>query len=315
MILLTGGAGFIGSNILQALNAAGRDDVIVVDNLTDGSKCRNLAGRRFADYLDVEELVEAIRSDSLPLLSAICHQGARADSTLLDGKLAMRSNHTVSKSLLTLARRNRCPFVYASSASVYGDGSRGFREAPECERPQSPYAFSKWAFDAHIRRLSSTADGAGIPSIVGLRYFNVYGPGEAHKGAMASVAWQCFLAVQRGERPRLFVGSESIRRDFVSVADVAAVNVHFLKAPPPGVRIINVGSGQARTFLDVATCVSRVAGGGPPITVAFPDRLGGHYQPYTCADLSMLRSAGYSAELQTLEAGIEAYHRQLVAAG
>ena len=315
MILLTGGAGFIGSNILAALNAEGRDDVIVVDNLTDGSKCRNLAGRRFADYLDVEELVGAIREDSLPQLSAICHQGAPADSATHDGKGAIRAHHTFSKVLLNLARRNRCPFVYASSSSVYGDGSRGFRECLECERPRSPYGVSKWIFDEYVRRLPITPAGNGIPSVIGFRYFNVYGPGESHKGAMASVAWQCFSAVRRGESPCVFVGSESICRDFVSVADVAAINVHFLKAPPAGVRILNVGSGEARSFLDVATCVSRVTGGSAPVAVGFPEHFRGQYQRSTCADLSNLRASGYTEPLRTLEEGIEAYHREFVAAG
>jgi len=315
MILLTGGAGFIGSNILAAINDRGRDDVIVVDDLTDGSKCLNLSGRRFADYLDVAELAEAIQHGKLPRLSAICHQGARADSTLADGRVAMRDNYTFSKMMLRLAEHHHCPLVYASSASVYGDGRNGFRESPECERPLAPYAFSKWAFDQHLRRLFTTGDGFPAISVTGLRYFNVYGPGETHKGPMASVAWQCFAALQRGESPRIFAGSDSIRRDFVYVGDVAAVNLHFLESQPPGLRIVNVGTGTPRSFAELASCASRVAGGPAPVIMPFPEHLRGQYQAYTCADLANLRAAGYSAPLTGLEAGIAAYHTAVARSG
>lgn len=314
MILLTGGAGFIGSNILGALNDRGRDDVIVVDDLTDGRKCRNLSGRRFADFLDVSELHAAIRDDTLPRLSAICHQGACTDSTIGDGRMAMRANHSFSKTMLGLAGRHRCPFVYASSSSVYGDGRRGFRESPECERPLAPYAFSKWVFDQHLRQLHRSSPGLPTQSVTGLRYFNVYGPGEEHKGPMASVAWQCFAAIERGESPRVFEGSEAIERDFVHVGDVAAVNVHFLEHAPAGLRIVNVGSGVARSFLDLATCTSRVAQGPAPVTVPFPEHFRGGYQRFTLADLRGLREAGYTAPMTTLEEGVTAYHAALQAA-
>ena len=311
MILLTGGAGFIGSNILAALNARGRDDVIVVDDLTDGRKCRNLAGRGFADYLDVSELIEAIRVEKLPRLSAICHQGGCADSTIADGQIAMRENYAFSKSMLWLAVQHHCPLVYASSASVYGDGCNGFRESPECERPLAPYAFSKWAFDQYLRRLDRPGLGLPTVSVTGLRYFNVYGPGEEHKGPMASVAWQCFAALKRGESPRVFAGSDSITRDFVHVADVAAVNLHFMDAQPPGLRIVNVGSGAARSFLELASCASTVADGPAPVTVPFPEHLRGQYQRHTCADLRGLRAAGYAEPMTSLEDGIASYHAAL----
>lgn len=313
MILLTGGAGFIGSNILAALNDRGRDDVIVVDDLADGGKCRNLAGLRFADYLDVTELSDAVRDETLPRLSAICHQGGCTDSTITDGRVTMRDNFTFSKTMLRLAGRHRCPLVYASSASVYGDGRNGFRESAECERPLSPYAFSKWAFDQHLRWLERSGPGVPPPSVTGLRYFNVYGPGEEHKGPMASVAWQCFEALYRGESPRVFAESDCILRDFIHVGDVVAVNLHFLENRPAGLRIVNVGSGVARSFLDLASCASRVAGGLAPVTVPFPERLRGQYQRYTCADLGGLRAAGYAAAMTPLETGIAAYHAALSA--
>lgn len=309
MILLTGAAGFIGSNILEALNERGINDVIAVDDLTDGRKCANLAGRGFADFLDVSEIQDSIRHDRLPALSAICHQGAIADTTSGNGRDVMQANFAFSKEMLALAERHHCPFVYASSASVYGDGRNGFRESPDCERPQSVYAFSKWAFDSHVR-WRFAAEGPPVP-VVGLRYFNVYGPGEAHKDHMASVAWQCFEAVRLGQRPRLFAGSDGFLRDFVHVGDVAAVNLYFLAASTPGLSILNVGTGTPRSFRELAECVVSVAGGQPPIFVSFPDDLRDQYQTYTCADITALRAAGYSAAMVSLESGIEAYHHAL----
>lgn len=308
MILLTGAAGFIGSNILGAINARGRDDVIAVDDLTDGAKCANLSNRGFADYLDAAELIEAL--ERLPALSGILHQGACVDTTARDGRAVMRVNYTFSKQLLELARRHRCPFVYASSAAIYGDGEAGFREEPACERARTPYAFSKWAFDQFVRR---TGQDAGIP-VVGLRYFNVYGPGEGHKGRMASVAWHCFQAVRRGEPPRLFAGSDGFVRDFVYVADVAAVNLFFLAEAAAGrdrSGIYNVGTAAPRSFGDMGRIVADVAGSRPPETIPFPDDLRGQYQAYTCADIARLRGAGYDAPFTTLEDGIAAYWRAL----
>lgn len=307
MILLTGAAGFIGSNILRALGRQGRRDVLAVDDLTDGRRCANLVASSLADYLDIAELRAAIAADRVPRLSAICHQGACADTTVADGRAVMQANFSFSKEMLALAERHGCPLVYASSAAVYGDGRNGFREAPECERPTSPYAVSKWAFDQLLRQRF-----AGTPPvipIVGLRYFNVYGPGEAHKGRMASVAWHCFEAIRRGESPRIFAGSERFLRDFVSVADVVAVNLHFLATTTPGFAILNVGTGMPRSFRDLAGLVAAAARGPEPEEIPFPADLRAHYQAYTCADLSALRAAGYGAAMETLEEGIAAYAR------
>ena len=310
MILLTGGAGFIGSNILGALGRRGRDDVIVVDDLTDGAKCANLSGRSFADYLDAEELLE--QCDRLPALSGIIHQGACVDTTVRDGKAVMRVNYTFSKRLLDIARSHRCPFVYASSAAIYGDGSGGFREEPACERARTPYAFSKWAFDEFVRRLGREAS---VP-VVGLRYFNVYGPGEGHKGRMASVAWHCFQAARRGEAPKLFEGSDTFVRDFISVDDVAEVNLYFLDEAAAGrdrSGIYNVGTGLPRSFGDMGRIVAEVTGSQPPVSIPFPDDLRGQYQAYTCADIGRLRAAGWDRSFATLEEGIAAYWRSLQA--
>lgn len=311
MILLTGAAGFVGSNILAALNARGRDDVIAVDDLTEGGKCANLSGRRFADYLDSDELLAG--PDGLPRITGILHQGACVDTTARDGRAVMRTNYTLSKQMLALARRHGCPLVYASSAAVYGDGSAGFREEPACERAVTPYAFSKWAFDQFVRRELAAGRPGDVP-IVGLRYFNVYGPGEAHKGRMASVAWHAFQAVRRGEAPRLFAGSDGFVRDFIAVADVAAVNLFFLDEAAAGRNrsgIYNVGTGVPRSFGDLGRIVAAVAGSPPPVTIPFPDDLRGQYQAYTCADVTRLRAAGWAQPFATLEDGVAAYWKAL----
>ena len=308
MILLTGAAGFIGSNILAALNARGRNDVLAVDDLTDGVKCANLTGKSFADYLDGDELLASL--DSLPPLTAILHQGACVDTTARDGRAVMRLNYTYSKRLLALAEAHRCPFLYASSAAVYGDGRNGFREEPACEDARTPYAFSKWAFDQHVHRPGRIAT---VP-VVGLRYFNVYGPGEGHKGRMASVAWHCFGAVKRGEAPRLFDGSDGFLRDFIAVADVADVNLFFLDAALAGhghSGLFNVGTGTPRSFGDMGRIVSAVTGSPAPVTIPFPDDLRGQYQAYTCADITRLRKAGWTQPFLSLEEGIAAYWKGL----
>jgi len=308
MILLTGAAGFIGSNNLGALNAAGRSDVIVSDDLTDGAKCANLSGKQFADYVDGADL-ERITA-SLPRLTGICHQAACVDTTARDGRRVMRMNYDLSKQLLTLARDHSCPFVYASSAAVYGDGQAGFREEPACERAETPYAFSKWAFDQYVRRhLHEMA----MP-VVGLRYFNVYGPGEGHKGRMASVAWHSFMAIRRGESPKMFDGSEEFRRDFIYVGDVAKVNLHFLigaGCDRAKSGIYNLGTGEPRSFAELVSAASHVAAGPAPTTIPFPEDLRGQYQAYTCADISRLRSAGWNSPFTSLEYGMADYWRHL----
>jgi len=304
MIVLTGAAGFIGSNILGALNAQGVTDVVAVDDLTDGSKCANLAGRSFADYVDANDIIPAVAA--LPKLTAIIHQGACVDTTARDGRAVMQVNYTLSKQLLDVARSRGCPFLYASSAAVYGSGSRGFREEIACEDARSPYAFSKWAFDQHVRRLGGTA---GVP-VVGLRYFNVYGPGEDHKARMASVPWHCFQAIRRGESPKLFEGRDRFHRDFIHVADVARVNLFFLDESLAGrdrSGIYNVGTGLPRSFADMGAIISQATGTPPPEMIPFPNDLRGHYQEYTAADIGRLRGAGYAAEFMTLEEGIAAY--------
>ncbi|MCC2688198.1 MAG: ADP-glyceromanno-heptose 6-epimerase, partial [Rhizobiaceae bacterium] len=216
MIIVTGGAGMIGSNIVAALNEEGRSDIVVVDDLTDGHKIRNLADLRIADYLDKDDFLPRLEAGRLGDVEAVFHQGACSTTTEWNGKFMMEVNYGYSRALLDACLQGRIPFLYASSASVYGGGS-DFREEPECEHPLNVYAYSKKLFDDHVRR---AVLGRNSSQVAGLRYFNVYGPREAHKGPMASVALHLFDQIGRGETPKLFgahdgFGPGEQSRDFI----------------------------------------------------------------------------------------------------
>ncbi len=308
MIIVTGGAGFIGSNIVQRLNSAGITDIMVVDDLRDGHKALNLASCQIADYMDYEDFLRRIvaRKDVAAKILGVLHQGACTVTTEWDGRLMMRLNYEFSKHLLHYCLERRIPLVYASSASVYGAG-REFRVAPECERPINVYAWSKLAFDQHVRRVTGTAG----TQVVGLRYFNVYGPGEAHKGPMASVVWHFHQQLRQGDEVRLFDGSGGYGpgeqlRDFIHVDDVASANLWFLEHG--GRRgIFNLGTGRARSFNDVARAVIAWHGRGSIRYIPFPAALAGSYQSFTQADLATLRLAGYHDGFVDIEAGVRSY--------
>jgi len=307
MIIVTGGAGFIGSNLILGLNRLGRTDILVVDNLTNPAKHRNLNRARFADIIPKEDLFDAV--GLLSDIDLIFHQGACADTTQADGQYMMKNNYDYSKRLLHVAEERGARFIYASSAAVYGSGAAGFREEFSCEDPLNVYGFSKLAFDNYVRQRidRSTAQ------IVGLRYFNVYGPHEQHKGRMASVAMHLFGQLNTQARMKLFEGSADFKRDFVHVDDVVAVNQHFMTSDARG--IFNCGSGHARAFTDIAATLRKVHGSGEIEHIPFPDDLVGKYQRFTEADLRNLRAAGYSQDFLSLEAGVEAYYAVLRASG
>ncbi len=321
MIVVTGGAGFIGSNLVRALNQRGEDDVLVVDDLSDSAKIRNLQGCRFADYLDKDEFLEQVQKRRLTRPDAALHQGACSDTMEHDGRFMMQTNYACSRALLHYCLEEAIPFIYASSASVYGAGRR-FAEDPANEDALNVYAFSKLHFDNYVRRHMA---GAGS-QIVGLRYFNVYGPGEEHKGRMASVAYHFHNQLRDTGQVRLFVGSDGYadgaqERDFVWVGDVADVNLHFLDHPDVS-GLFNVGTGTSRSFNDMALAVLN-AGRDAPVTLAgaleagrityipFPDGLRDKYQSYTCADLGTLRHAGYEQSFTSLEQGVSEYIKHL----
>jgi ADP-L-glycero-D-manno-heptose 6-epimerase len=307
LIVVTGAAGFIGSNLVRALNARGRSDLLLVDDLADGKKFRNLADCDFFDYADKEDFLERVQLRELADdIEAIFHQGACSNTMEWNGRFMLRENYEYSKELLGFARARGIPLIYASSASVYGMGPV-FREDPSCEQPLNLYAWSKLLFDRWVRRHAAETRS----QVVGLRYFNVYGPGEAHKGEMASVAWKHHLQLREGEVVRLFESSDGFgpgeqRRDFVYVGDAAAVNLWFLDHPNVS-GVFNVGTGRAQTFNDVANAVIAHHGRGRIEYVPFPPALRGSYQSFTQADLSALRASGCDTPFLTVEEGVSRY--------
>lgn len=305
MIIITGGAGFIGSNLVRALNSTGRTDLIIVDHLAPAEKFLNLQGCTFCNYFDKAEFRRAIETRSLhDRIEAIFHQGACSDTMQYDGCYMMENNFSYSKSLLAFALERQIPFVYASSAAVYG-GSNAFDESPENEVPLNVYAFSKLAFDLHVRNLLPYAKN----TIVGLRYFNVYGPNEAHKKRMASCIHQFGSSLRNRGVIQMVEGSGGYgpgdqRRDFIYVGDVAKVNLLFGTGP---VRkgIFNVGTGESRTFNDIGQALIRANGGGRIEYVPFPAGLKEKYQNHTQANSQRLRNEGYDSMFVSLEEGIQ----------
>ena len=302
MWIVTGGAGFIGSNLVHALNGRGHADILIVDR--QNRDFANLAGLRFDDLMQPEEFLEALDRNALPEgISAILHQGACADTTCTDERFMMDNNVSFSKAVLHFATKKKIPLVYASSAATYG-ANLIFRESPENEAPLNLYGRSKLIFDNYVRSI--------LPSIsspvAGLRYFNVYGPRETYKGRMASMIYQLYGQLRREGRARLFEASGGFatgeqRRDFVSVFDVINVNLFFANGP---IRkgIFNVGTGHARTFNEVVNRLTHALGKGEVEYIPFPEGLREKYQSHTEADISALRAAGFSDNFLSLEDGI-----------
>lgn len=324
-IIVTGAAGFIGANLVKRLNERGVTDIVAVDNLTQADKFRNLADCEIADYLDKTDFIARVQRRELARPQVVFHQGACSDTMATDGRYVMDNNYRYTLALFEWCQAERVPFIYASSAATYGLATV-FREERACEGPLNVYGYSKFLFDQVLRQRLA---GLTAPAI-GLRYFNVYGPRESHKGRMASVAFHHFHQFRSEGRVRLFEGSHGYapgeqRRDFVHVDDAVAVNLHFWQHPASG--IYNTGSGRAQSFNEVALTVVntlRTERAEPALTleqavaqglieyVAFPRALEGRYQAFTEADLTRLRAAGFAAPMQTVQQGTAAYMRWLL---
>jgi ADP-L-glycero-D-manno-heptose 6-epimerase len=318
--VVTGAAGFIGSKIVEALNRAGVTDIVAVDNLQQSDKVRNLARLEIADYLDQADFIA--RLDSFDgAVEALLHQGACSDTMESDGRYMMANNYRYSKTLLDWCQEAEVPLLYASSASVYGAGAE-FREERSCERPLNVYGYSKFLFDQLVR---TTLPGK-TAQIAGFRYFNVYGPNEAHKGRMASVAFHAYNQLLSAGKVKLFVGSDGYgngeqRRDFVHVDDVVSLNLWFLERRDVS-GIFNCGTGRAQSFNELAAAainalqgtrhsVKELVDKGLIEYIAFPEGLKDNYQSYTQADLARLRGAGYPGEFMSVEQGVAAYMQEL----
>ncbi len=320
MIIVTGGAGFIGSNLLQELNRIGEREILLVDNLTpaphlSGPKFLNLWGARYADYMDKTEFRRALAAgefDHAPV-RAILHQGACSNTLEDDGRYMMDNNFTYSKELLAFATRRGVPLVYASTAAVYGL-SEAFAPVAENERPLNVYGYSKLVFDNFVRRRFDDLEKPVKSTVVGLRYFNVYGPREQHKGRMASVIHHFTKQLHEKGVIRMFQGSGGYadgeqRRDFVFVRDLCRINLFFAgllpESPKPPVQaIVNAGTGEARTFKAVAEALMQVHEPGGIEFIPFPGDLRNRYQHFTQADVTGLRAAGYTDPFTSLEDGI-----------
>lgn len=328
MIIVTGAAGFIGSHLVHALNERHERNILAVDDLQQGDKFHHLADALIADYIDLADFLPALEARHFGKITAVLHQGACSDTMNHDGRYMMNNNYRYSLRLLDWCQQHKVPFLYASSAAVYG-ASKQFIEQPEYERPLNVYGYSKLLFDQVVRR---RLNDLAAP-VVGLRYFNVYGPHEQHKGRMASVAFHHYRQMNQHGYVQLFEDSHGYasgeqRRDFIEVGDVVKVNLFFLDSAfsQPLSGVFNCGTGRAQTFNDIAvTTINtlRQLKGDTVLTlqemveqqllryIPFPPGLKEKYQAYTQADIRQLREVGYSASFATVEQGVARYVRQL----
>lgn len=325
MIVVTGAAGFIGSNIVRGLNRRGISNILAVDDLTDGDKFVNLVGAEISDYMHKDDFRSGVSNGFLPGVRAVFHQGACSDTTERNGQYMMDNNYRVTLELFEYCQSHKIPFIYASSAAVYGPGPVYVEDLVN-ERPLNVYGYSKFLFDQVVRKRFNSLTA----QVVGLRYFNVYGPCEQHKGRMASVAFHNMNQFIAEGHVRLFGGWDGYvdggqTRDFIHVQDVVDVNLHFLDHPSQS-GIFNCGTGRAQPFNDVAASVvntmrslrgetelplNELVAQGLLRYMPFPDDLKGRYQSYTQADVTNLRAAGFDKKMRDVQTGVAEYVRAL----
>lgn len=317
MIVVTGGAGFIGSNIVHGLNLRGETDILIVDDLGKSDKYKNLIGLKFVDYMHMDDFLKKITDEYDYFneeIDVIFHEGACSDTMEYDVNYMMKRNYEYSRALLNFCLDEEIALIYASSASTYGDGENGFREVEECENALNPYAFSKLLFDRHVRHVLKSLDDADyfVPSIIGLRYFNVYGAQEQHKGRMASIFYQMYNQIKKTGVIKLFGEGDGYnageqRRDFISVDDVVKVNLWALDDEQIESGIYNCGTGKAHTFNEAAQAVIKALGTGKIEYIDFPEELKGKYQSFTQADTRNLIRGGYTGGFSDFNESVSNY--------
>jgi ADP-L-glycero-D-manno-heptose 6-epimerase len=319
MLLVTGGAGFIGSNVVAALNEGGRSDVVVCDVLGTEGKWRNLAKRQLADIVPPSALENWLDRRRL---DGVIHLGAIAETTATDGDLVIETNFRLSLRLLDWCTENAVPFIYASSASTYGDGTRGFDDDASLEalkklRPMNLYGWSKHLYDLAVSDRVARREKLP-PQCVGLKFFNVFGPNEYHKGGMMSVLARRFDDIRAGRVVQLFkshrdgIADGDQRRDFIYVDDVVGV-VLWLLATPTVSGLFNVGTGQARSFKELILAAYAALGTHPNIDyVDMPEAIRDSYQYFTQGKVDRLRRAGYNGGFTTLEDAVTTYVRDFL---
>lgn len=324
-IVVTGAAGFIGSNLIKALNAQGETHIVAVDDLTQGDKFRNLAKLQIADYVDYKDFYSQFDAGRFGKVEAVFHEGACSDTMETNGQYMMATNYGLSCQLYQACQKQGTRLLYASSAAVYG-GSESFSEKPEFEQPLNVYGYSKLLFDQYLRRELGQKFQNSQTQVAGFRYFNVYGPQEQHKGRMASVAFHQFHQFQQTGKVKLFAdyggyAAGEQMRDFIFVDDLVAVKLWFYENPGKS-GLFNLGTGRAQPFNDVAVALvnamrrhhgqaslnlaSQVAQGLIEY-VPFPDALRGKYQCFTQADLGLLRTVGCSHVFSDVATGVSSY--------
>jgi len=307
MIVVTGGAGFIGSRIIKSLNKKGFNQIIVVDNLERGEKIKNLSGLDIYDYFESAEFIEIFnKKNSFKKIQTIFHEGACSTTTEWNGKYIMEKNFKFSKDLFDNCQSKKIKLIYASSASVYGSKNKDFTEKFTNEKPLNPYAFSKFLFDQYFRMNFKKIKS----QVTGLRYFNVYGPGEAHKESMTSPVFKFYNQLLKKNKISIFKGSHNYsdgehQRDFIYVDDCVDVNLWFNKKNISG--IFNVGTGKASSFNSLAKEVIKYFHKGKVKYIDFPENLINSYQPFTKANVNKIKKAGYKKKFITIESGIKKY--------